>query len=136
MAAKWFNSLDSNSSPKACENFKTDTISKNLRFVRVLEVLHQNLPKKTRSYWIKVILKKINISWNPKWESKCDLMNILAPFVRWCSTKTNEIGKHIQGNHGFCSPGCPVELVKGINYTYHNRKIGHYHWIKKYYFIT
>ena len=43
-------------------------------------------------------------------------MNILAPFVRWCSTKTNEIGKHIQGNHGFCSPGCPVELVKGINY--------------------
>ena len=40
-------------------------------------------------------------------------MNILAPFVRWCSTKTNEIGKHIQGNHGFCSPGCPVELVKG-----------------------
>ena len=33
---------------------------------------------------------------------------------RWCSTKIDENGKHVNGNHGFCSKSCPVELVKGL----------------------
>ena len=32
---------------------------------------------------------------------------------RWCSTKTNQKGKHVKGTDGFCSKTCPWEFVKG-----------------------
>ena len=33
---------------------------------------------------------------------------------RWCSTKIDKNGKHVNGNYGFCSKNCPIELVKGL----------------------
>merc|ERR1711971_1032191 len=31
---------------------------------------------------------------------------------RWCSTKTEETGVHVNGNWGYCSPGCkPAEGI-------------------------
>ena len=33
---------------------------------------------------------------------------------RWCSTKIDKDGKHVNGNYGFCSKNCPIELVKGF----------------------
>ena len=31
------------------------------------------------------------------------------PGEYWCSTKVTKSGKHVTGNWGFCSKGCPLE---------------------------